>query len=321
MSKVYKLGFTFLAIVILCFSSGTAVLAQTFAYIQTNYATYVSNFQATLNGTLSNSNLGGTNYAYFQWGPTISYGNETSQQSIGYSGSFMQNIANLNPGSTYHFRAVAQGNYGTVYGQDMTFATTGAGIGQYGNGYLTINKQAINLTSGNLNWSSTVSANPSDVLSFAITLRANNQDIHNVIVRDMLPTNLIYEGNLTVNTSNYSGDITSGINVGTVYAGQAVVVAYKVQLAPTGNFNYGANSVTNNAMVTSTEAGTQSAGATVVVNKTLVYGASTVSTGLTNNFLTDSFLLPLLVILAGLWFYFSGEAYVFADRLKTIIKK
>jgi len=52
-----------------------------------------------------------------------------------------------------------------------------------------------------------------------------------------------------------------------------------------------------------------------------VAGASTVSTGLTNNFLTDSFLLPLLLIAAGLWFYFSGEADMLADKLKSKMKR
>ena len=294
------------------------------SYVQTNYATYVSNFQATLNGTLSNYNYNSsaTNYIYFQWGTTTSYGSQTPQQLMGYSGTFMQNIENLNSGTTYHFRAVAQGNYGTVYGQDLTFTTSGSGNGNYyGNGSLTITKQVINLTSRNLNWSSSVNASPSDILSFAITLQANGQDLHNVTVRDILPATLIYRGNLSVNAnSSYGGDITSGVNIGTVYAGQAIVVAYQAQVAPAGNFSYGATTIANNATVTSTESGMQTSSATVIVNKTLVYGATTVSTGLTNNFLTDSFLLPLLIIVTGLWFYFSGEVYVFADWLKGKIQ-
>ena len=159
-------------------------------------------------------------------------------------------------------------------------------------------------------------------MSFAVTLQANGQDVHNIMVRDVLPANLIYRGNLTVNTnSNYGGDITSGVNIGTVYAGQSVVVAYQTQVASTANFSYGATTLSNNATVTSSESGTQTAAATVMVNKSLVYGATTVSTGLTNNFLTDSFLLPLLLIILGLWFCFSGSALKFADKLKSFIKK
>jgi hypothetical protein len=288
-------------------------------YVQTTYATYIANFQATLNGSLSNtSSYLATNYVFFQWGATTNYGSETPQQSVGYSGTFMQNIANLNPGTVYHFRAVAQGNSGTVYGQDMTFTTSGTGSGYSGSGSLLVTKQVIDLSSGNLSWQTSVTAKPLDVLTFAITLQPNGQDVHNVIVHDTLPANLIYKGDLAVNTNlNYGGDITSGVNIGTVYANQAVVVSYQAQVAGAGNFPFGTTTLNNNATITSSEAGTQTGTAIVIVNKALVYGASTVSTGLTNNFWADSFFLPLLVIVMGLWLYFSGRVYKFADWLKS----
>jgi hypothetical protein len=192
----------------------------------------------------------------------------------------------------------------------------------YGNGSLSTTKQVINLTSRNLNWSGSVNANPSDILSFAITLQANGQDVHNVIVRDILPANLIYKGNLTVNASlNYGGNPSTGINIGTIPANGVEIIAYQAQVAPASSFSYGTTNLNNSATITSTESGTQTAYATAVVNNSLVYGASTVSTGLTNNFLTDSFLLPLLLIVFAAWFYFSGEIYVFADKIKSVIRK
>jgi hypothetical protein len=201
----------------------------------------------------------------------------------------------------------------------MTFYSSNSGY-YYGSGTLTASKQVINLTSGNLNWQTSISAKPSDVLSFAVTLQGNGQDVHNVIIRDVLPVNLIYKGNLTVNTvSNYSGDIASGVNIGTVYAGQAVVVAYQAQLASAGNFSYGITTITNSATITGSETGTQNTSATVTINKSLVYGASTVSTGLTNGFLTDSFFLPILLIVLCAWLYFTGRVYKFADWVKTKI--
>lgn len=194
-------------------------------------------------------------------------------------------------------------------------------LAQQVGGALLVGKKVINLTSGNLSWQTSVNAKPLDVLSFAITLQATgNQDIHNVYVRDVLPANLVYKGNLTVNTnSNYAGDITSGVNIGTVYVNQPVVVSYQAQSAGFQNFTFGTTTLSSNATITSTEAGAQTASATVMVNNSLVYGATTVSTGLTNNFLTDSFFLPMLLIVLGSWFYFSGRAYMFADWLKQKI--
>ena len=317
MKNIHKISLIILTVAVLCFSFGMTGLAQTIPQVQTNSATNVSNYQATLNGYLSASTYY-SNYVYFQWGTTTSYGYQTTQQYLSATGSFSQNIANLTPNTTYHFRAVVQGSYGTVYGQDMTLYATGNG--STGSGTLSISKKVINLTSGSLNWQTSVSANPSDYLSFVITLQANSQDIHNVVVRDVLPPNMIYKGNMTVNANtNYGGDISSGINIGTVYVNQPVVVAYQAQVAPAANFGYGSTVLANNANVTSQEVGTQNSSATVTVNRSLVYSASTYTTGLTNDFLTDSFFMPLLLIMAGLWLYFSGKAYKFADWMKQRI--
>ena len=286
--------------------------------IQTNYATYVSNFQATLNGTVSNQNSYTTNEVYFQWGLTTNYGNITSKQTVTSVSSFEQGIESLTPGTLYHYRAVAQGNYGTVYGQDMTFTTSGAGSGNANNSFLSVTKQVINLSSGNLNWSSNANASPYDVLNFKIILQANNQDVHNIVVKDALPSTLVYNGKLSVN-ANYTGDITSGLNISSIPAGQTVVISYQAQVS--SGVAFGATTISNNAVITSTEAGTETASASISVNKSLVYGASDVATGLTNYLFTDSFILPLILLLLGIWFYFSGEIYVWADKLKTVIKK
>ena len=314
MTNISKISLIFLIAVASCFYCATVVLASTTPQIQTNYATNIQNTSATLNGYLSDLGSYGTATVYFQWGTTTSYVNQTSSMTVNYIGSFNQAISGLAPNTTFYFRAVAQNSYGTVYGQNMSFTT--ADSNYYGNGTLTVTKKVINLSSGNLNWQNSVLASPNNILSFAVTLQASNQNVNNVIVRDILPANLIYKGNLTVNTStSYSGDITSGINIGTISAGQIVVVAYQAQVANSTNFAYGTTTLTNNATISS-QNGTQTSTATVIVNRSQVYGASSVSTGLTNNFLTDSFFLPLLLIILGLWLYFSGLVYGFADWLK-----
>lgn len=283
--------------------------------VQTNSATNISNYQATLQGNLAIPYISNNNYAWFQWGTSTSYGNETIHQNQN-SGAFSQNIANLSSNTTYHFRAVAQNNNAIVYGQDMTFYTSSSGSG---NGILLVNKKVVNLTSGNLNWTTSVNANPSDILSFAITLQATgNQDIHNVVVRDILPANLLYKGNITVNANlNYGGNLASGINIGTITAGGIAVVAYQVQVAGYNSLSYGTSVLANSATITSNETGYQAVSSSVFINNSMVYGATAVPTGLSNRFLTDSFFLPMLLIILGLWLYFSGRAYKFVDWLKA----
>jgi hypothetical protein len=290
--------------------------------VQTNSATNISTYQATLNGYTSGTNYNNyTTYVWFQWGTGTGYGNETAHQLMNYAGSFSQVINNLSQNTTYHFRAVSQQNNGNVvYGQDMTFYTSGNGNYNYGNGVLTVNKKVINLSSGNLNWQPSVNANPGDILSFVITLQANGQDIHNIFVRDILPTNLVYADNLTVNSDMYySGDPQSGINVGTLPAGQIYVIAYQARVSPATSMAYGTSILSNEVTVSSSEASTQTASASVIINNSLVQGATVIPTGTTNNPVTDSFLLPMALILLGSWFYFSGDIYRFADWLGTKI--
>ncbi|MDP2741405.1 MAG: hypothetical protein Q8O66_01800, partial [bacterium] len=282
--------------------------------VQTNSATNILNNQATLNGYVYNISSGNTNYVWFQWGTSSSYGYETQHQTQNYAGAFNQNIANLSSGTVYHFRAVAQSNNGgVVYGSDMTFTAGSANI----TGNLTsVTKTARNLSSGNLNWSSSLSASPSDVLMFMITIKAiENQNINNVTVKDIFPANLIYKNQLIVSGSNnYAGDIPSGINFGIIPAGQTVTITYQAQVASSQNFSYGTVTLNNSVSVNSAEPNFNSvSNVAIVVIKTAIIGATNISTGLTNNFLIDSFFLPLIIALMGVWLFRSG-IFVFFEK-------
>jgi len=330
MNKTFNIIYLFVFCGLLLFSSAK-VFAQVAPQVQTTYPTYIQNNSATLNGTLTCNNNNYYNYScdstgatvWFQWGTDANYGSTSFQQSLS-SGTFMQQIANLNYNTTYHFRAVANINGQIFYGQDMSFNTNGSN-NYNGSGSLTVTKKVINLSSGNLNWQTVANASPGDVLSFSIVLQATgNQDIHNVFLRDVLPASLIYYGSTTINSiTNYNNPV-SGINIGTIPAGGSEIVIYQAQVASASNFTYGTTTLSNNATVTSNESGTQIASASVTVTNSQVYGASTsptsISTGLTNNPITDSFFLPLFFIILGAWLYFSGKIYKFSDWLAEKIK-
>jgi uncharacterized repeat protein (TIGR01451 family) len=287
------------------------------AAVYTNSYTNLSATGATLQGNLSIPYITNSNYVWFQWGQTTNYGNETTHQFLASGGAFNQQIMGLAPNTTYHFRAVAQPQNGTtIYGQDSSFYTAS------NSGVLTISKKVINLTTNNLNWSEYQSAKPGDVLSFAIVLQASGQDVYNVTLSDTLPQNIFYKGDLIVNSQlNYPGNIFSGINIGTIRAGEAAIISYRVQIADSTIIPYGTTTLTSTAAISGSGVNYQTAAASVVITNTQTAGASTgpttISTGLTNNFFTDSFFLPLLIIILGLWLCFSGKVYSFADWLKN----
>jgi hypothetical protein len=191
--------------------------------------------------------------------------------------------------------------------------TQGSYIGSCGqtNSTLTVTKTVKDLTTNNIFTTSTY-ASPSDMLMFMITLQANGSDAQNVYVRDTLPANLTYANQLVVARSsnsygNYSGDIMSGVNLNTISANQTVTITYQAQVAGAGNFVFGTTTLNNIVTTTSSNVGyIPTAMASVIVTKAGVLGASTISTGLTNNFWIDSFFLPLLITLIVIWMWRAG---------------
>jgi hypothetical protein len=91
----------------------------------TGSASGISESSATLTGTV-NPNGQSTTY-YFQYGPTTSYGTQTSPAGVGSGStpvSVHTEIFGLSPNTTYHYQLVAKSSAGTTYGADQTLTTT-----------------------------------------------------------------------------------------------------------------------------------------------------------------------------------------------------
>jgi uncharacterized repeat protein (TIGR01451 family) len=175
---------------------------------------------------------------------------------------------------------------------------------------LTVAKTVENLSTGVLNYTSSVAAKPGDILQFRIIVSNNNsntQYANNVTVRDVFPNNLTYNNSLTLDGTPNAGNIISGLNVGSLSYGQSHTITYQAQVAQAGNFSIGAlTTLTNSVTATADNGMSGNASASVQVTRSGVLGATTVSTGLTNNFWADSFFLPLLMGLIGIWLWRNG---------------
>lgn len=77
---------------------------------------------ATLNCSLANLGSASPVQVSFEYGLTTSYGYATAPQALYSTGAFSTAIGNLEPQTTYHYRAKADGD-GDDYGEDMTFTT------------------------------------------------------------------------------------------------------------------------------------------------------------------------------------------------------
>jgi len=90
--------------------------------------TEVYGTRATLVGEVTDDGGDPDLTVWFQYGKTSSYSRETSHQSKHGTGLFCADVYNLDPCTTYHYRAVARNDAGTSYGYDKTFTTTCAEV-------------------------------------------------------------------------------------------------------------------------------------------------------------------------------------------------
>ncbi len=115
---------------------------------------------------------------------------------------------------------------------------------------LSINKLVRNITDGT-GWQESVSADPNDQLSFSLQVTSNGTtDATNTQIQDILPSQIIYQGNVKIDGYYNGGNITSGINIGTLVVGQSKTITFDVQVTSASNFSgYGSISLTNTARV------------------------------------------------------------------------
>ncbi|MDI6603179.1 MAG: hypothetical protein QME57_03645 [Patescibacteria group bacterium] len=79
--------------------------------------------EATLVGEVTDDGGDSNLEVWFQYGKTTSYGYETAHSSQSGTGVFCATVYNLEPCTTYHYRAVAKNSAGTSYGEDKSFTT------------------------------------------------------------------------------------------------------------------------------------------------------------------------------------------------------
>jgi len=93
-------------------------------FVTTFSANGVGDTFAVLNGSLITN--GQIVTRWFEWGTAQGFlSNSTVKLSQSFDGTFTQTVTGLQPNTTYYFRAVGQGSFGPVYGNILTFTTTG----------------------------------------------------------------------------------------------------------------------------------------------------------------------------------------------------
>jgi hypothetical protein len=95
--------------------------------VSTGAQSGVTGTSANINGYLNSLGDYGSAYVWFEWGTTTAYGQTTGMQTQYSPGTFSGTLQGLNPGTLYHFRALAAPSAAggvTVHGFDAVFTTT-----------------------------------------------------------------------------------------------------------------------------------------------------------------------------------------------------
>ena len=194
-----------------------------------------------------------------------------------------------NNDTTYHLTCYGYDSCGQV-SQSVTIYVSSTGTN------LSLTKLGRNLSAGGRVYSKTIQAAQGDVIEFYLTVSAgSNKDLYNVIVKDILPTNLNYRpGTTKVDGITQADTITTtGLSLGTLNRGTTKNISF--QAINTSSVTY--LSYTNTAEVTANNENKVTDSATILHG--IVAGAATVVTGAENYFLISlivSFVFALLAL-------------------------
>lgn len=242
------------------------------------------NTPITLSWTTNNAS---SCYASNGWSGTKSI---SGSENVGYvtssqtytincsgTGGFVSDTVDVNVSNNYN------------YPYNYTTPCSGSACGA-----ITIEKTGRNLTDNSQGWTHTIPANPGEVVVFQIRITGSG---NNVIVREVLPEYVSYRGNLLVDGAPYVGGgnlFGSGLSIGSLPYGQTRIITFEAivsnsvsggsKLKNTATVFYGNTSASDNALV-------------CVSSKKIIAIPTYVSTGITDNILLDTFVLPLGITL------------------------
>ena len=117
---------------------------------------------------------------------------------------------------------------------------------------LSFTKSVLNVTAGNTQYTSSVAANPNDIVEFK--LQANNTGqatISNTIFTDSLPSRLTFQaGSIVTSQIQLAGDLfINGLDLGSLAPGASAWITFRARVADAAQFSVGTTNLDNVATV------------------------------------------------------------------------
>lgn len=181
---------------------------------------------------------------------------------------------------------------------------------------LRVEKSVKNITRGDDVWYSAINASSTNILMFRIRVSSTgSKEAADVRVRDILPQNIIYQGNLKIDGVSDSRNIAAdNVDIGDLPSGQGKTITF---LAKVGS-NVATTTLINTALAYNEQVSETTTTKIFITGK----GPTQVSTGVTLTIL-ESFLFPLLIAFVVVWLFRSkllGLDEIIEKRKEKIAK-
>lgn len=190
-----------------------------------------------------------------------------------------------------------------------------------------------NATKEQGDWQKNISVNPGDIIEFKIEIKAN-EDSLNILIFEVLPYQVSYNGNLKLDGKAIDGSLLIGLQIGDLKKGKSKTITFEGKVLPINYFDQENTSLSaigkvrasymleaiDKAWINVLKSPIQ-----LAVNESQQAGVTSptaVNTGITNRII-DSLLLPLFISLIIL-FIFKSKIISFdewLDRRKEKIRK
>ncbi len=145
-------------------------------------------------------------------------------------------------------------------------------------------------------WRESVTVAPGSIVEFRIETRSTGSaSLNNVVVRNVLPDRIEYHGNLRLDGSPVSGNVETGLNIGSIAAGGMRIITFEARVLPEDSFGIGSTNMLNSAFASAGGKNVNDTASVFVVRGIVAGAATNIKTGITDNKLIDFILLPLLL--------------------------
>jgi hypothetical protein len=151
-------------------------------------------------------------------------------------------------------------------------------------------------------YQASITANPADTVSYRIVVAGIQGKSDHILVRDAVPNGIFNVRDLAIDGIPVNGDIISGIDIGSLCAGQTKTITYTAAVAAESYLGYGQNALANTATVI-VDGGSANSTAIVYVWRRAVQGATIVSTGFDSNFAAGLIASFIGIILCLAWIF------------------